>query len=128
MPASAGVGNAVGAIGGVVSGIADIAKTTYTKDHYDVTVKGASSNLSTVAAVLSSNPASYLRGIQIRQILTEPTELESGALMGRPLFQTVLLNSLTGYVKCANTSIDIDGMANDKVQVNQFINSGFYIE
>lgn len=126
--ASAGVGNAVGAIGGVVSGIADITKTTYTKDHYDVTVKGASGNLSTVAAVLSSNPASYLRGIQIRQIFTDPTELESGALMGRPLFKTVLLNSLTGYVKCANTSIDIDGMANDKVQVNQFINSGFYIE
>ena len=47
---------------------------------------------------------------------------------GRPLMQNVLLGSLSGYVKCGNASVSLVGHEEDMAQVNNYLNSGFYIE
>lgn len=47
---------------------------------------------------------------------------------GRPCNKILSLGSLTGYVKCGNASCPINGLSNDKDDVNSFLNSGFYIE
>ena len=47
---------------------------------------------------------------------------------GRPLMQNVLLGNLSGYVKCGNASVSLVGHEEDMAQVNNYLNSGFYIE
>ena len=47
---------------------------------------------------------------------------------GRPLYQNVLLSTLSGYCKCANASIPINADAYIIDLVNTTLNSGFYIE
>lgn len=47
---------------------------------------------------------------------------------GRPCMEQHVLNTCSGYVKCVNASVDIPGMSEEKTQVNDFLNSGFYYE
>ena len=47
---------------------------------------------------------------------------------GRPLMQNVQLSTLSGYVKCGNASVPIPGHEEDMAAVNNYLNSGFYIE
>ena len=47
---------------------------------------------------------------------------------GRPLYKNVNINTLNGYVQCANASIDIPALGNDRDTVNGFLNNGFYYE
>ena len=48
--------------------------------------------------------------------------------LGRPLYQRVQLNTLTGFCKCGNASLDVAGYGTDKDKVNAYLNSGFFIE
>ena len=50
------------------------------------------------------------------------------AVAGRPLMQNVTLSSLSGYVKCGNASVPLNAHASERDTVNNFLNSGFYIE
>lgn len=50
------------------------------------------------------------------------------AVAGRPLMQNVLLGNLSGYVKCGNASVPLNAQEVDMTAVNNFLNSGFYIE
>lgn len=48
---------------------------------------------------------------------------------GRPCCRNMALNQLSGhYIKCANSSIDIAGTEADKNAVNNYLDSGFYLE
>ena len=47
---------------------------------------------------------------------------------GRPLMQNVALGSLSGYVKCGNASVPLNAHEGDMAEVNNYLNSGFYIE
>ena len=47
---------------------------------------------------------------------------------GRPLCEHKVINTLSGYIKCANASIDINGLGNEKDVVNNYLNNGFYYE
>lgn len=47
---------------------------------------------------------------------------------GRPDMNNRTVSSLTGYMKCANVSIDITGYDFEKDAVNGYMNSGFYYE
>ena len=48
--------------------------------------------------------------------------------LGRPLCQNVQISNLSGYVLCADASVDIAGESGDKSAVNSFLNGGFYYE
>ena len=50
------------------------------------------------------------------------------SVSGRPLMQNVMLSTLSGYVKCGNASVPLPGHEEDMAAVNNFLNSGFYIE
>ncbi len=47
---------------------------------------------------------------------------------GRPLEEYAVLGTLSGYIQCSGASVDIPGFAAEKVMVNNFLNSGFYME
>lgn len=50
------------------------------------------------------------------------------SVAGRPLMQNVTLSGLSGYVKCGNASVPLAGHEEDMAAVNNYLNSGFYIE
>lgn len=50
------------------------------------------------------------------------------SVAGRPCYATKRLGTLSGFVKCGNASIDIPFYENEKTSVNNFLNSGFYME
>ena len=50
------------------------------------------------------------------------------AVAGRPLMKNVALSTLSGYVKCGNASVPLNAHASERDAVNNFLNSGFYIE
>lgn len=57
---------------------------------------------------------------------TSPDDLT--ALYGRPCMQVLQINTLSGYVQCIDASVAISGPAEDRDQINTFLNSGFYYE
>ena len=48
---------------------------------------------------------------------------------GRPVMKLTTLSTLNGmYIKCSDASVPIAGMGSEKDAVNDFLNSGFYLE
>lgn len=47
---------------------------------------------------------------------------------GLPLYRTVSLSSLSGYCRCENASVESGALEAFKQEINQFLNSGFFIE
>ena len=47
---------------------------------------------------------------------------------GRPCCKNLALSSLSGFVKCANASLELPANEAVKIKVNDYLNSGFYIE
>lgn len=60
--------------------------------------------------------------------ITKETLGESIATNGKPLYQSRTLNTLSGYIKCAGASINIDGFKSERDKINSYLNSGFYYE
>ena len=50
------------------------------------------------------------------------------AVAGRPLMRNIRLGSLSGFVKCGGASISIAGLASERDNINNLLNSGIYIE
>lgn len=47
---------------------------------------------------------------------------------GMPYFQVATVSSLSGYVKCADASVNLPGDGSEQDVVNGYMNSGFYYE
>lgn len=47
---------------------------------------------------------------------------------GRPCCKNLRIGTLNGFIKCANSSINIAGYGNDKDIVNNYLDGGFYYE
>lgn len=47
---------------------------------------------------------------------------------GRPCYRNAYIRTLSGFVKCGNASVDIQGFESEKNEVNSLLNSGFYYE
>lgn len=62
----------------------------------------------------------------ICKVTSDPDELLE--TIGRPWMRESTLTSFSGYVKCVNAEVPIAGMESDKEQVNNLLNSGFYLE
>lgn len=48
--------------------------------------------------------------------------------LGRMCRKTLQLSELTGFIQCTNASIDMKGTDEERRQVNNFLNGGFYLE
>lgn len=57
---------------------------------------------------------------------TDPANLTN--IIGRPLMQYRTLSGLSGYVKCNQAAIDINGRDNDRTEIESYLNSGLFIE
>ena len=106
------VGAAFGAVAGAVEAI-------YNHMTPDTNMIGGSGNKAELANVVGSIH------LNRRQFGSRdyPT-----TVAGRPLMQNVMLSTLSGYVKCGNASVPIPGHEEDMAAVNNYLNSGFYIE
>lgn len=56
------------------------------------------------------------------------TPIDGIEVNGRPLGRYVQINTLSGYVKCQNASIDIEGHIDEINEINAYLNGGFYYE
>lgn len=74
--------------------------------------------------VMSLNITFYL-GIEYKAT-QDPSTLTAEA--GRPCMAMHQISTCSGYVKCVNADVEIAGMSEEKVQVNDFLNNGFYYE
>ena len=50
------------------------------------------------------------------------------ATMGLPTMKPMVLSALTGYCECTNAHVAIDGTLTEMATIDNYINSGFYIE
>lgn len=70
-----------------------------------------------------SNPATV--SIYVRRMASAGIPLTE---KGRPYCQNALLGNLSGYCECLNASVDTSADLAMKEQINDVLNSGFYIE
>lgn len=100
---------------------------------------GTASALVDVASVFASPDKDYVGSNGTRADITAYTDIycmvtsyETAqfpiAVAGRPLMQNVQLGTLSGFVKCGNASLDMPYPEPVREQVNQLLNSGFYLE
>lgn len=106
----------VGAIGGaVVGGVEAI----YNHMTPDTSMVGGSGNKTEIF----HNMAYIVLGRKQYGAKDYPT-----GVAGRPLMQNVTLGTLSGYVKCGNASVPVNAHAGVRDEINNFLNSGFYME
>ena len=111
-----GVGNAIaGNYAGMASGLVDMASC--------VTSPGKSM-LGGQSSIMD------LKSLTQIQMTVESYGSKSypTAVAGRPLMQNVQLGNLSGFVKCGNASLDMPYPEPVREEVNNLLNSGFYLE
>lgn len=58
----------------------------------------------------------------------DPTSANYIAKFGRPVGHVGTISSYSGYIQCENASVDIQGLANERDQINNYLNTGFFYE
>lgn len=108
-----------GAIGAAFGAVAGAVESIYNHFIPDTSMVGGSGNKAEMMAY-SGNIILSRKQFGAKDYPT--------SVAGRPLMQNVLLSSLSGYVKCGNASVPLAGHEGDMAAVNNYLNSGFYIE
>lgn len=114
--AGAMAGGWIGAIGGAIAGGIEAIYNSMTPE---TSMTGGAGNKGEILAHISN--------IVLSRKIYDGKDFPT-AVAGRPLMQNVLLSSLSGYVKCGNASVPLAGHEGDMANVNNYLNSGFYIE
>ena len=114
--AGAAAGGAIGAAVGAVVGAVGVVANELTPDTSMIGGGGNKSDISYTSAAIRV----YVQHYGYKDYPT--------AVAGRPLMQNVTLSSLSGFVKCGNASVPLAGHEGDMAAVNNYLNSGFYIE
>lgn len=114
----------LGAVGGV-SSIGQGITTTFSNESRGA---GANGSYAAVNAMIldSTFRTPYIALYSHKFGVSNPDNVNT--IEGKPLYEVKTLSSLSGYVKCAGASVNIDGLAGDRIELNSIINSGFYIE
>ena len=82
------------------------------------TVTGGGSN----SSFLSLHSTCYLNAKYYEIVGANNTEI------GRPLYQTKTLSTLSGFTVCSGADVAITGTADEAEKINSYLNSGFFIE
>ena len=108
------------AVAGVGAAVAGTAKSSSSIENHTM-VKGSESSALGVQL-----------GKKIVLILYTQTPTDDIEAMrvekGLPLYKTVNIGSLSGFVQCAGASISLGSLSSDRDTVNSFLNAGFYYE
>ena len=109
----------LGAAGGVSNSIMQIGSMAFDAVRYRYpTVSGGGVN----GSFLGMHSTSYLQARFYNVVDQNNTEI------GRPLYQTKTLSTLSGFALCSGADVAITGTSDEAVKVNSYLNSGFYIE
>ena len=109
----------MGAAGGTFNSIQSIGAMAFDAVRMKYpTASGGGSN----ASFLSLHSTAYLNAKFYTVVNQNNTEI------GRPLYQTKTLSSLSGFCLCSGAEATVTGTAAEVEQINNYLNSGFYIE
>lgn len=109
----------IGAAGGTFNSIQSIGAMAFDAVRMKYpTASGGGSN----GSFLSLHSTAYLNAKFYTVVNQNNTEI------GRPLYQTKTLSSLSGFCLCSGAEATISGTAAEAEQINNYLNSGFYIE
>ena len=122
-------GNVIGAAGGVVGAIASMAEEKYA---------GVVSSIASAANALIPTPAQVGGGISgpapdldaqwyAYATYFDPID-ENKTELGRPLGEVRTINTLSGFIQCADAHCPIMGHEEEMQKVDEFLNSGFFYE
>lgn len=129
-----------GIIGGLVSTVAGIVKkdpSLISKGLGAVgigtygTVRNAEIHTQTNGAISSRVGAHVQRTIELVLIRSNVTDVIGTArqeTIGLPCFRTLLLSTLSGYCQCSGASVSAPATDNELSLINDYLNSGVYIE
>lgn len=123
--ASLATGLASGGAGGVIAGVSAIAgggSGLFNSLSHHTQINGSLSSYIGSSLGLNIHSTVFTR----KPSTTDLTEYKN--ISGMPYFKTARINTLAGYVKCADASIDIAGYGSEKEAVNSYLNNGFYYE
>ena len=130
---------AVNAVGGFIGGAAALAVTNVNPALAAgaMLASGASAvlNMNKRAPSVSGHTGGRLNSLvkacelTIYEVQTEdPADSDLVALKGRPVGKVMQMNKVYGYVQCDGASVPIAGNATEIEEVNNFLNTGFFIE
>ena len=115
------------AIGGNMSGVGQMmggAMQMYKSASINSTINGAVSS----AAAGMYGQATQVKIYTYMQVPSETNLLAYKTEQGMPYYKVATISTLSGYVKCANASVDLPGDGAEQDTVNNYMNSGFYYE
>ena len=109
----------IGAAGGIAGSIQSIGSMAFDAVRYKYpTVSGGGVN----GSFLGMHSTSYLQAKFYTVVNQNNSEL------GRPLYQTKTLSSLSGFCVCSGAEAATPAMSDENDLINSYLNSGFYIE
>ena len=134
------VASSGGIIGGLVTTVAGIVKKDPSLISKGLgatglgtygTVRSAEVHTQTNGAISSRVGAHVQRTIElvlIRSIVPDSTGTGRKETIGLPCFRTNLLSTLSGYCQCSGASVSAPATDNELALINDYLNSGIYIE
>lgn len=109
----------LGAAGGTFNSIQSIGAMAFDAVRMQYpTASGGGSN----GSFLSLHSTAYLNAKFYEVVNQNNTEI------GRPLYQTKTLSTLSGFCMCSGADAAISGTADEVAEINNYLNTGFYIE
>lgn len=127
----------IGAAAGVIGAVAGGGPSSIAKGISSAMEVGTGVT-SAISAVTKGNTATYGSVGNISslkyfcQIVTTLSQIQSAddprSVLGSPYYTKAVIGNLSGYVKVLNPSIEMDGLLDDKIQVNNMLAAGFYME
>lgn len=89
---------------------------------------GASTPTASNSIGQTTNGARFMDGIA-KLILTETAFTDSdNTEFGRPLYKTKRIDTLSGYIKCADGEHNVPGYIDEKKQISVYMTEGFFYE
>ena len=123
--ASATSGNIIGTISNAVNGIANAAEA------YSPKPSGSGINGALLAyagtGLATGFDSAFTQGPYLK-IFRMTLVDENMSEFGRPLCMVQTLNSLSGYIQCAEPDCDIAALEPEKTKIGQYLVNGFYYE
>lgn len=119
-------------IQGGISAVGNFLKADFGNALSDIVTTGINSYLSSIAPQVSTNSAngSFINCALEPNLVVEHFRItdEDNADLGRPLMATRTLNTLPGYIKCAEAHYDGSCLDAERDAINTFLLNGFFYE
>lgn len=118
---AAATGNIPGVIAAGVGVVAGASNTLLSANQRSASIKGANTGRSAFAIT-------YAQVILVCMDTEDPDDADYIAKWGRPVCLTHAISNHSGYVRCNDASVSINGLDSEREVINSYLNGGFYYE